>query len=494
MKGKVLILTFLLIVINLFNMPVWALSTTLQINLGDLLSQNDLRKLGSTHLEDIVISKIEEDNDHYFFLLHDQTLRYNIAVLKLRKYDLHKVNLLSIYQEEALKNTFIKEMKVDPNGNLWLTLEGDQESKTCRIDPHGQITEVTYPTRTRVRLEASSVLFQGYDDPILKRWNGQRIQSYPLTTDELLDFAEHDGQIYTLDIDGNLYWVNEDGNNTVIANIASLLNLREDYSLETGSIVSVGGKLWASAGIIKYPEMELVPVGLINLSDQTILTQEVLGGRIYKVIEQANGDLYFLLQSFFPIVPHLPPDGERMEEIYLSKDADIKIRPVKGYWEDIEEHYIDQLCNLWAYNLRGEQRGVVMTTPDQTTVHFTFSPSLKKEDISVVHQGRKINFDVAPYIQNERTMVPLRGIAYLLKATTHWNGETQTVVIEKDGMEIQLPIGKPYAIVNGNTVPIEAPAEIKENRTMVPLRFLAETLSIEIKWDENSRTIFLQSN
>jgi phosphate transport system substrate-binding protein len=104
-------------------------------------------------------------------------------------------------------------------------------------------------------------------------------------------------------------------------------------------------------------------------------------------------------------------------------------------------------------------------------------------DVTVIVNGENLSFDAPPQIVQDRVLVPMRAIFEKLGASILWDGDTQTVTANKDGTEISLTIGKETASVNYNLVPLDVPAMIVNDRTMVPLRFISESLGAGVDWD-----------
>jgi Fe-S cluster assembly scaffold protein SufB len=101
-----------------------------------------------------------------------------------------------------------------------------------------------------------------------------------------------------------------------------------------------------------------------------------------------------------------------------------------------------------------------------------------------------------PVIKNSRTLVPIRAIVEALGGTITWipvnNGIA--VTIKLGSVVINLQTGKPTATVNGKIVYIDSDnhkvvPEIINNRTMLPIRFIAERLGAKVDWDPNTQTI-----
>jgi hypothetical protein len=111
-------------------------------------------------------------------------------------------------------------------------------------------------------------------------------------------------------------------------------------------------------------------------------------------------------------------------------------------------------------------------------------------DIRVIVNGDPVDFDtVGPRQTNGRVLVPLRGVLERLGAYVDWDSGTQTVLASKDGMNIQLPIGSHFATVNGDRVRLDVPAVTVNGTTMVPLRFLSESLGAEVRWNDQTNTV-----
>lgn len=110
--------------------------------------------------------------------------------------------------------------------------------------------------------------------------------------------------------------------------------------------------------------------------------------------------------------------------------------------------------------------------------------------IKVVLDGEEMNFEVTPFIEQDRTMVPLRAIFEALGAVVQWNDETRTVTAAREDLEIKLVIDGP-AYKNGEAISLDAPAKIVNSRTFVPLRFVSEALGSTVTWDDLNKTVVI---
>ncbi len=119
-------------------------------------------------------------------------------------------------------------------------------------------------------------------------------------------------------------------------------------------------------------------------------------------------------------------------------------------------------------------------------------PVLAQDDITVIINGSKLISDVGGQVVNQRTMVPLRAVAETLEAKVTWRNETQGIVIEKGGRRVDITIGSQSAsITQDNRVTsgyLDAAPYIRDGRTMVPLRFIAQSLESRVFWSQSMNT------
>jgi len=92
--------------------------------------------------------------------------------------------------------------------------------------------------------------------------------------------------------------------------------------------------------------------------------------------------------------------------------------------------------------------------------------------------------DVVPFIVGDRTMVPLRSIAEALGAEVDWDEATNTVIMVLDGITIYLAVGVPLPGNMGTPV-------IVDERTFVPVRYISEAFGATVRWAEESQTVFI---
>ena len=112
--------------------------------------------------------------------------------------------------------------------------------------------------------------------------------------------------------------------------------------------------------------------------------------------------------------------------------------------------------------------------------------------IRITMNGRPVISDVAPFIDaNGRTMVPVRFIAEALDADVRWDDFTSTVAVHKDFAVITLQIGSRELTRNNRSRMMDTEAVVVADRTFVPVRFIAEAMGLTVDWNEATNTVIL---
>ncbi len=115
------------------------------------------------------------------------------------------------------------------------------------------------------------------------------------------------------------------------------------------------------------------------------------------------------------------------------------------------------------------------------------------ENIPILIDELPLKFDVPPLLKEGRTLVPFRAIAEGLHIDVSWDNATQTVQGKTATTNLLLQIGNHTAFLNGQALKLDVPPEICNGRTLIPLRFFSETLGYQVEWLGNERIIKISS-
>ena len=108
----------------------------------------------------------------------------------------------------------------------------------------------------------------------------------------------------------------------------------------------------------------------------------------------------------------------------------------------------------------------------------------------IVINDKKAAIDAAPIVKNDRTFVPFRALAEAFGAEVAYDEATQAVTAELNGVKVVMTIGSATYTVNGAEKTMDVAPFINGSRTMVPVRFVAEAFGIKVipTYDENGAT------
>ncbi|MGI8924801.1 MAG: copper amine oxidase N-terminal domain-containing protein [Fimbriimonadales bacterium] len=116
------------------------------------------------------------------------------------------------------------------------------------------------------------------------------------------------------------------------------------------------------------------------------------------------------------------------------------------------------------------------------------------QGISVTVDGRTVSFQGAgPMMISGRVMVPLRGVLEAMGAYIEYRAATRTIIARRGNTDIELGLGDRSALVNGRTVMLDVPAATVMGSTMVPLRFMGESLGADVRWIESTKSVVIST-
>lgn len=113
-----------------------------------------------------------------------------------------------------------------------------------------------------------------------------------------------------------------------------------------------------------------------------------------------------------------------------------------------------------------------------------------REGVKVFVKGKKVEFDVEPFIENGRTLVPVRAVARALGLDVEYRDGVVTITNPATGRTVILYTGSTEAVVDGKKVTLDVPAKVvPPGRMVVPLRFVGENLGADVEWFEDGQVI-----
>jgi len=99
--------------------------------------------------------------------------------------------------------------------------------------------------------------------------------------------------------------------------------------------------------------------------------------------------------------------------------------------------------------------------------------------------------DAKTFIENSRTYVPVRYLGDALGAETGWDEKTRTVTVTLDSKVVKLVIGSKALNIDGQTKQMDVAPLIKDGRTYLPARWVAEAFGYTVRWNAQNRTVYV---
>jgi hypothetical protein len=114
------------------------------------------------------------------------------------------------------------------------------------------------------------------------------------------------------------------------------------------------------------------------------------------------------------------------------------------------------------------------------------------QGVTVLVNGQPVQFDQPPIMQDGRVLVPMRGVFERLGATVVYMPATRQIRATHGRTTVDLTLGSRDAQIDGKPFKLDVSAQTVGGRTVVPLRFVSESLGADVKWDAPNRTVAIQ--
>lgn len=171
----------------------------------------------------------------------------------------------------------------------------------------------------------------------------------------------------------------------------------------------------------------------------------------------------------------------RLRKLQNSGETNAEVETLKQQvLSDVQNDNYDDAIKVMKKILSTEHKGYNYKYMAQL-----YHMANKDKQVHIFTNGQELQSDVEPIIENGRTLVPLRAVANALGIGNNaisWNDQDETVTINYNNNVINLPVNSPTVTVNGRAQNIDVPAQMHNNRVMVPLRFISNVLKKPVNW------------
>ena len=196
----------------------------------------------------------------------------------------------------------------------------------------------------------------------------------------------------------------------------------------------------------------------------------------YPVKVDSTGDATVALDKNYAVagdqvtITVQPKSGKAVDEVIVT-DKDNKVIAVTKVGD-----------NQYSFTMPSGQVKVAVTTK---AAAYDKRIVLQINNRNVLINNTTFTNDVAPVIVDNRTMVPIRVVTEALGGKADWNAASQTVTLTIDGSLLRMTIGQ--TIAGFDAAPV-----ILNDRTYVPIRYVAEKLGANVEWIANTQQIIIE--
>ena len=164
----------------------------------------------------------------------------------------------------------------------------------------------------------------------------------------------------------------------------------------------------------------------------------------------------------------------------------------KGVGEELNK-YLPYLMEFPQFSLEKLTDTVIFTEKEKAKWNSELGRSLAEHmnHITVWLDGRELPMDVSPEVRSERTMVPIRAVAEALGADVSWNQATQGISMTRAGTTVVMTLDNTTAAVNGVPVEMDVAPYANGGRTLIPARYVAEFFGQKVDWDGAKRRVLI---
>lgn len=391
-----------------------------------------------------------------------------------------KYKLTVHYQQESKgsyevenNNSAKDSIKIDTND----TITGNLQSNR---DEDYYMFEAPYAGKLQLNLEYN---YQGAYNVVLYKQSGTRleeIQYNEAKTETKPYVGDYFSQNFNkIRVPAGTYYVkvsnrtytNEDYNLTVLYNIERYGNFEVEDNNEIKDATEIYNNISYVGNLSSNRDTDYY-FGYINKGELN-LAFEVLDGATYsvEVSKEENGKLVTVTKK------EIKSDDNSFETINVEKSGRYYFKVTSRNYSN-EDYTIKFTNNIYTPIYQGT-----------TTIDLQIGNMY----MNVNGVGRLIdNNGTMPVLSSGRTMLPIRAVIEALGGTIDWDNDTFTTTLKIGTKNISIKVGDKVAYVNGTAKTLDVPAQLINQRTMLPLRFIMENLGGNVTWDDATQIVVIK--
>lgn len=267
------------------------------------------------------------------------------------------------------------------------------------------------------------------------------------------------------------------------------------YSLGglTTAITAPDNMDYIKAEIMFYPAFVIQDMAaeLAAMGDDMPETFDLTGVTLGKTLieDTINYDLYAQAEKFNKDALLIHGDADTVVPISYSETLSNLLPSVEyhvikdGVHSFQGEHFVEAMTYVkdFLYREINEGQNVITLQIDNPTMYVNGMATSFGEN------------DTMPRLSGNETLLPICGIMESLGGSVEWNEENKSATINYNGSTVVFTLGSNEVTVNGQSLTTDSAPEIINNRIMLPIRTVSDTLGLRLEWSEPTQTITIIS-
>jgi len=167
----------------------------------------------------------------------------------------------------------------------------------------------------------------------------------------------------------------------------------------------------------------------------------------------------------------------------------------RGVGEELNE-YLPYLMQFPQFSLEKLTNSAIFTDAERAEWSGPLAESWAQyaDHVEIWLDGKELDMDVPPEVKNERTMVPIRAVAEAIGAQVEWVQDAHQVVMTRGGSTVTMTLDSTTAAIDGNAVEMDVAPYASNGRTLIPARYVAEFFGQKVDWDGTKRRVLIEED
>ncbi|KXG44503.1 stalk domain-containing protein [Tepidibacillus infernus] len=208
-----------------------------------------------------------------------------------------------------------------------------------------------------------------------------------------------------------------------------------------------------------------------------------------ELTEEEQKDAQELMEN---LEEELKGELEGLEEVEGLEDIELPTSKIEAY-KQLMEMYKLMDKDQDALEAQEQILGFTKGSKDEAKKLIELYKETNKKELKAFVNGKQPQFDVPPQLVNGNTLVPFRAIAEALGAEVSYDPETRTITVKQGDVSVSFVLNQKQAKVNGQIIQLQVPATTVNGNTVVPLRFISESLGADVEYDSDTQLIFVDN-